>query len=234
MAQCARRGERLFSWTGGALFVAALAFAGYSYAVTWATPGTAGGDGPWRAAGLDTLLLGAFALHHSVFARAQVKAWLSQVVPTQLMRSTYVWTASALLILTCWLWQPIRIELYHSSGLFRVMHAGIQLAGVLLIAASVRFIHPLELAGIRSRPPGGGLQTTGPYRLVRHPLYLGWVLLALGAAHMTGDRLVFGVITVMYLVGAVPLEERSLLADFGGEYERYRRDVRWRIVPYVY
>jgi len=139
-----------------------------------------------------------------------------------------------LLIFACGLWRPIGGELYRSPGLLRVVHAGIQLAGLLLIGGSVRSIHPLELAGIRSRPATGGLQTYGPYRLVRHPLYLGWVLLTFGAAHMTGDRMIFAAVTAAYLVGAIPLEERSLLAEFGGEYERYQRDVRWRMVPYVY
>ena len=78
------------------------------------------------------------------------------------------------------------------------------------------------------------LQTDGPYRLVRHPLYLGWMLIVLGAAHMTGDRLAFAVITSLYLVIAIPWEERSLERTFGDAYRRYQVDVRWRAIPYVF
>jgi protein-S-isoprenylcysteine O-methyltransferase Ste14 len=85
-------------------------------------------------------------------------------------------------------------------------------------------------------PPAAtaGLQVRGPYHLVRHPLYLGWVLIVFGASRMTGDRLLFAAATTAYLMIAVPWEERSLEAEFGAEYVRYRQRVRWRIVPYIY
>jgi protein-S-isoprenylcysteine O-methyltransferase Ste14 len=72
------------------------------------------------------------------------------------------------------------------------------------------------------------------YGLVRHPLYLGWTMCVFGAAHMTGDRLGFAIITTAYLVVAVPWEERSLRRSFGEDYDRYVRTVRWRIVPFIY
>ena len=75
---------------------------------------------------------------------------------------------------------------------------------------------------------------TGPYRWVRHPLYLGWLLMVFGAAHMTGDRLAFAAITTAYLVVAIPWEERSLRQSFGEAYARYMRDVRWRMIPFIY
>jgi len=81
---------------------------------------------------------------------------------------------------------------------------------------------------------GTVLQTTGPYRWVRHPLYLGWLLAVWGHAHMTGDRALFAAITTIYLAAAVPFEERSLVASFGETYRDYQRNVRWRMVPYVY
>ncbi len=105
-------------------------------------------------------------------------------------------------------------------------------------------IDPLELAGIRTPDEDAGagttparpsaLQIAGPYRLVRHPLYLGWILVVFGAAHMTGDRLAFAVISSFYLLVAVPWEERSLRQSFGEDYDRYKRLVRWRVVPYLY
>jgi protein-S-isoprenylcysteine O-methyltransferase Ste14 len=98
----------------------------------------------------------------------------------------------------------------------------------------VRAIDPLELAGIRTSGTTTVLQVTGPYRLVRHPLYLGWMLMAFGAAHMTGDRLTFAAISTLYVLIAIPFEERSLVRTFGTQYEDYRRNVRWRVVPYLY
>jgi protein-S-isoprenylcysteine O-methyltransferase Ste14 len=86
-----------------------------------------------------------------------------------------------------------------------------------------------ETTGNRER-----LQVRGPYRLVRHPLYFGWLLMVFGAAHMTGDRLAFAVLTTAYLVMAIPWEERSLTAAFGEEYEQYKTAVKWRMVPYLY
>jgi protein-S-isoprenylcysteine O-methyltransferase Ste14 len=78
------------------------------------------------------------------------------------------------------------------------------------------------------------LTTGGPYGLVRHPLYFGWMLCVFGAAHMTGDRLAFAVYTTLYLVIAIPWEERSLIGEFGDEYRRYQQVVRWRMIPFIY
>ena len=72
------------------------------------------------------------------------------------------------------------------------------------------------------------------YKLVRHPIYFGWVLVVFGTPHMTGDRLAFAVMTTAYLVVAVPFEERSLARSFGEAYARYQRDVKWRMIPFIY
>jgi len=90
------------------------------------------------------------------------------------------------------------------------------------------------LAGIRPSSGSDGLQMGGPYRLVRHPLYSGWMLAAFGAAHMTGDRLAFAVLTSLYLMIAIPWEERSLVRSFGESYRRYQQQVRWRMIPFIY
>jgi protein-S-isoprenylcysteine O-methyltransferase Ste14 len=78
------------------------------------------------------------------------------------------------------------------------------------------------------------LQITGPYRLVRHPIYLGWLLATFGPAHLTLDRLMFAAISAVYLVVAMPIEERALRRSFGEAYARYQERVRWRVVPYIY
>ena len=223
--------SRIFVWLGGGIFVGSLALCAVWYLTTLAAPSPAAG---WTAAAADLVLLTVFALHHSLFARETVKARMTRIVPATLQRSVYVWIASALLIIVCLSWRRVGGTLYHAHGARAVAHAALQLFGVGLIARSVAGIDPLELAGIRESAARGGLQTSGPYRWVRHPLYLGWVIAVFGAAHMTGDRLAFAAITTLYLMLAVPWEERSLLNSFGDEYRRYQQRVRWRIVPYVY
>jgi methanethiol S-methyltransferase len=223
--------ERLFVWTGGALFVVSLAFC------TWWYLFALGDTQPFAGASAvaaDALIFSAFALHHSVFARDRVKRAFARAIPEKLMRSWYVWTASILLIIVCVFWRRIGGSLYRVEGAPAILNAAVQLLGVWLIAQSVAGLDPLELAGIRRQVQTGGLQITGPYRLVRHPLYLGWVLAVFGAAHMTGDRLAFAVITTLYLVAAIPFEEGALVASFGDDYRRYQKHVRWRILPYVF
>lgn len=223
---------RAVVWAGGMAFVASLAFCGYRFIVSWSGDRATGIFSP-RAALFNGVLFALFALHHSVFARERVKAALARRIPERLIRSVYVWTASVLLIVILVLWQPVGGTVYRFTGWQAFAHALVQVLGLWLIARSLGAIDALELAGIR-RSDGGRLKVSGPYRLVRHPLYLGWVLIVSGAATMTGDRLFFAAVTSTYLIAAVPWEERSLERTFGEEYARYRRQVRWRIIPYVY
>jgi protein-S-isoprenylcysteine O-methyltransferase Ste14 len=222
--------ERAFRWAGGAIFVAALAFCAYTFVFVWS------GNDAFHGAAIatDALLFTAFATHHSVFARDAVKRGITQVVPDRLIRSTYVWIASLLLIGVCWFWRRIGGQAYAADGWRAVLHAGVQLAGLVLIVSAVRKIDALELAGIRDHAGGQPLQITGPYRLVRHPIYLGWLLATFGPAHLTIDRLVFAGISAVYLVLAMPIEERALRRYFGETYARYQKRVRWRVVPYIY
>lgn len=187
----------------------------------------------WPPVAFDAMLFSAFALHHSALARPSLKAALARFCPERLPRSVYVWTASLLLILVCLFWRRVGGEAFHLTGTAALAYAAAQLAGLVLIALSVRAIDALELAGIRLGKHQG-LQVTGPYHLVRHPLYFGWVLVVFGTAHMTGDRLAFAVMSSLYLVVAVPWEERSLEREFGQAYRDYKAQVRWRIIPYLY
>lgn len=223
---------RLFVWTGGTLFVVSLGVCAYSYLVVWGQ--AVGHVIPLVAIASDVALLTLFAAHHSIFARDPVKTWLAGLVPARLIRSVYVWIASLLLIGVCLLWRPIGMDVYDVTGFAALALAAVQLAGLTIIARAVAGLDPLELAGIHPPPGSSALQTSGPFRWVRHPLYFGWVLAVFGAAHMTGDRLAFAVTSSLYLVIAVPWEERSLRKAFGEDYARYVRAVRWRIIPFVY
>ena len=225
--------ERAFVRLGGALFVVSLAVCAWRFLVSWSIT-AASSRSRWPVLVVDALLFGVFAAHHSLFARESVKFRLASLVPERLLRSVYVWIASVLLLIVCTLWQPIGGNVYRVTGWRAVAHACVQLAGVWLIGRSVATIDPLELAGIRRPSASEALQITGPYRWVRHPLYLGWLLVVFGAAHMTGDRLAFAATSSIYLVVAIPWEERSLTHAFGEKYAAYKQQVRWRVVPFLY
>jgi methanethiol S-methyltransferase len=220
-----------FVWLGGVLFVIALVFTAWSYVIVFGRDAPRGG---WPAAMADASLFSLFALHHTVFARERVKSAVARAIGGRLVRSMFVWIASVLLVLVCALWRPVGGLVYMFGWPAAGICVLVQLAGLWLTFHGARAIDPLELAGIREGAATPALQVRGPYRLVRHPLYLGWMLMVFGAASMTGDRLVFAIVSTMYCVVGIPFEERSLTRIFGDRYERYRDRVRWRMVPFLY
>ncbi|HVB39122.1 MAG TPA: isoprenylcysteine carboxylmethyltransferase family protein [Vicinamibacterales bacterium] len=229
---------RLAAWLGGAAFAGSLAYCARFLAVTLqqSAPWTGTGAAV-RAVVVDLGLFGLFAVHHSLLARPALKSRLAAAVGSKRERPLYVWSASLLLVLTCAAWQSVPGAFppvaEPAAWLLRVVEA----AGILLTAVSARVIDPLELAGIRQldQPEAHApIQARGPYRWVRHPIYLGWMLFVFAAPHLTMNRLLFAVVSSAYLVVAIPWEERSLVRTFGEEYRAYQRRVRWRVVPGVY
>lgn len=226
---------RITVWLGGAAFVGSLVITLVAFFVGMraAPPG----PHPAAAALLDVLLFSGFALHHSLLARSTARRWLTARIPAYLERSLFVWVASALLIAVVVAWQPLPGRAYRHHGWAAVPHWAIVLAGLWLIARATRVIDPLQLAGIRQLRGESrveSLQIVGPYRLVRHPIYLGWMLLFFGVADMTWTRLLFAAVSSAYLVIAIPFEERSLTDSFGDAYVQYQKMVRWRVVPGIW
>jgi protein-S-isoprenylcysteine O-methyltransferase Ste14 len=225
----------LVSWAGGALFVAALALFGWMFFVRFEPAAPVGPR--LRPVVLNTLLFGLFALHHSLLARTGAKRWLGRHLPPSLERTSYVWISSLLFIGVCLLWQPVPGLLYRQTGVWALPHWLAVGAGAWLTVAGARVMDPLELAGIRQAAgasQGPRFRVVGPYHFVRHPIYLGWLLLVFGVPVMTGTRLAFAVISSAYLILAIPFEERSLVEQFGDEYRRYQQRVRSRLVPGVW
>ncbi len=230
---------RAFAWVGGAAFIASLAYTAYFYGVVLGRLHSSGDThGPARAIGTNVLLFTVFALHHSVAARSSFKRWVTRRVPAELERSTYVWLSSILLALVCRVWDPVPgPALYWATGPWSWVGMAIQLAGLGLIARTVRMLDALELAGIRQLDDADRnmrILVEGPYLWVRHPLYLGWILAVFGTLHMTPDRLLFATISCAYLVVAIVWEERSLRHALGDQYESYMRLVPWKLVPFLY
>ncbi len=226
------------AWGGAAAFAASLAYAAWSYLYRFASPA---GAGPLiRPAVIDVLLFSIFAWHHSLFARTPIKQRIQRLVSPQLERSVYTWVASLLFGAVCWYWQPVPGLLYRLDGAARAAGFAAQGAGFVLTILGARALDVLDLAGVRPVLRAGvvprhvPLVTTGAFRLVRHPLYFGWALLVCGAPDMTATRAVFAVVSTAYVALAIPWEERGLTANFGDDYARYRRRVKWRMIPFVY
>jgi len=215
---------------GFALFISAIGYLGWWWLRLPNAP-----DAPlWPAALLDSLLFSAFAVHHSVLARPFARRRIERVLPRELVRSSYVWVASLLLGAVCIAWQPVGRTLYQVTGAAAFGLGLLQLAGAVLGVAAVRRISVRELGGLEPAHQTDALEATGPYGLVRHPIYLAVVLLLLGTGHMTGDRLLFAGLATLYIVLAMPFEEAGLEAQFGARYVEYRSVVRWRLIPYIH
>lgn len=226
---------RAIVWLGGAVFVVSLtiALAGFYLGMPPA-PTDANAVG---ATLVNVFLFSAFALHHSLFARAGIKRRLTAHVPPHLERSLYVWTSSLLLIVVIAGWQLVPGRLYDHRGWSAVPHWMAVLAGLWLTARATQVIDGLQLAGIRQglgKSISERFKVVGPYRLVRHPIYLGWMLMVFAVPDMTWTRFVFAAVSSVYLIVAIPFEERSLVEAFGDEYVDYQRTVRWRVLPGVW
>jgi methanethiol S-methyltransferase len=227
---------------GGLVFVFSLLFFVRCYVVGFPRP-RSGGPITWRPILLNIALFSVFALHHSVFARTGLKAWIKRTLPPELERSFYVWVSSLLFILTCALWQQVPGEAWRVDGWARIPFQLLQAMGAILAVSCARRLGTFWLAGISQvlppRPEAAqatatpSLDVSGPYALVRHPIYLGWLLFVWATPVMTGTRFVFAAVSSLYLVVAVEFEERDLRATFGATYVDYQRRVRSKMIPFV-
>jgi methanethiol S-methyltransferase len=228
---------RVLAWTGGVLFVASLLYTVYFYGVVLgdATPSSA--TSVSVAVAINLVLFGIFAAHHSIFARDATKRWVERVIPTRMERSFYVWIASLLLIAVWMAWRLAEGLLYDIDGFWKWPMYVLQLAGVHLTVRAAGFLDALELAGIRQLQPRARevvFRTDGPFGLVRHPIYLGWILMTFATPTLTLNRLIFAAITTGYLIVAIPWEERSLVSAFGERYRAYQSTVKWRLIPGIW
>lgn len=228
--------RKAFVWSGALIFAVSLASFVIVYGYLLRVPAPATGQPVWPAVLINVALFTAFALHHSVMARTGAKAWLTRHVPADLERSVYVWVASLMFLAVCWLWQPLPGVAWNVTGPWRWLMFGIQLAGVVLTERAASIIGVWELAGVRQARHDAPVEfkVTGPFGLVRHPIYFGWVLLVFGVPAMTYSRLLFAAVSTAYLVAAIPWEEASLVETFGEKYRAYQRQVRSRLLPGVW
>jgi len=181
---------------------------------------------------IDLGLLGLFAVQHSVMARPAFKRWWTRIVPEAAERSVYVLLSSlALVALFAW-WQPIGGVIWNTEGLARAIVIGIYLFGWALLLYTTFLIDHFDLFGLRqvwNRIRGNSYEppkfyTPSLYKVVRHPLYIGWLTIFWAAPTMTVAHLVFAITTTAYILIAIQFEEHDLVDAFGERYIEYRRN----------
>lgn len=183
---------------------------------------------------INTLLLGVFALQHSVMARPAFKRWWTRFVPEAAERSTYVLLSSLALILLFWGWQPMGGVIWNiEDPVGRAVAYALFAFGWGLVLTTTFLINHFDLFGLRQvwlflrGRPYTPLRfvTPGPYRLVRHPLYVGWFFAFWATPTMSAAHLLFALMTTAYILVAIQLEERDLVEAHGDDYENYRQRV---------
>jgi protein-S-isoprenylcysteine O-methyltransferase Ste14 len=183
---------------------------------------------------INALLLGLFAIQHSVMARPAFKKWWTKYVPQPIERSTYVLLASLALILLFWQWRTIpdvvwNVENPIGSFILWVLFAlgwGLVLTGTFLI-------NHFDLFGLRQvylhmrgeKYTDLGFRTPFLYKILRHPIMLGFIMAFWATPHMTIGHLMFAIGTTAYILIAIQIEERDMVSVHGAAYEEYRKQV---------
>jgi len=226
---------------GGVCYLVFLATSLYAVAFIEGAPVPrtidAGGrsSAPATALLVNALLLTLFAVQHSGMARREFKEVWTRVVPEPIERSTYVLLASACLLLLFAFWQPIPRVVWSVEGPpARLALLAISALGWFIVLFGSFLINHFELFGLRqvyvtarrANLPATQFRTPLLYKVVRHPMYLGFVLAFWAAPTMTVGHLVFAVGMLGYILVAIQLEERDLIRDYGARYLAYREQVR--------
>jgi protein-S-isoprenylcysteine O-methyltransferase Ste14 len=183
---------------------------------------------------INALLLGLFAIQHSVMARPGFKRWWTRFVPQPVERSTYVLLASLALILLFWQWRPLTDVVWSvENTVGRYILWALFFLGWAMVLVGTFLINHFDLFGLRQvylyqrgkKYTELGFKTPFLYKVVRHPIMLGFIVAFWAAPRMTVGRLVFAIATTAYILIAIRLEERDIVSIHGTAYEEYRKQV---------
>jgi protein-S-isoprenylcysteine O-methyltransferase Ste14 len=180
---------------------------------------------------IDVALLGLFAVQHSIMARPQFKKRWTTLVPHPIERSTYVLLASLILLLLYWQWRPMPSFVAHAHAAWlRTLLFGVSFLGWAQVLIATFIIDHFDLFGLRQvwlhlqgRPyTHHAFAERSLYKIVRHPLMLGFIIAFWFTPDMTQGHLLFAGVTTAYILVAIQLEERDLMTFLGEDYRRYR------------
>jgi protein-S-isoprenylcysteine O-methyltransferase Ste14 len=193
-----------------------------------------------EALAVNALLLGLFAVQHSVMAREGFKRRWTRIVPAAIERSTFVLATCICLGLLFWQWRPIvTTTVWHvTGGPLETILVALSFLGFFIVLVATFLINHFDLFGLRQvwyafrgRPsPELEFRTPLLYKAVRHPIYLGFMIAFWATPFMTLGHLVFAAATTGYMLVAIQLEERDLIRRYGDTYRAYRRRV-WMLLP---
>jgi protein-S-isoprenylcysteine O-methyltransferase Ste14 len=188
-------------------------------------------DGPatrpaWASLAIDGALLLAFAVQHTVMARAGFKRLLTRVIPAPLERSTFVLAASLLLFAMVGWWQPVPTVVWHVGLPWSAAIWTVYAVGWSTVVASTYMVDHADFVGLKQAYHGQhyrapGFMQRALYKWCRHPMMLGLVIAFWATPHLTTGHLFFAVSSTAYIALGVRFEERALRAELGAEYEEY-------------
>ncbi len=184
---------------------------------------------------VNALLLSVFAIQHSVMARPAFKKWITSIISPAIERSTFVLLSSLALILMYWKWQPMKTIIWEAENdTLALVLTGVFFFGWLVVFLSTFMINHFELFGLKQifdnlknkQTQNPKFQTNYLYKIIRHPIMLGFIIAFWATPLMTAGHLIFAIMTTLYILIAIKyLEEKDLRKFIGKEYEEYQKKV---------